>query len=158
MSRIAVQLLAEGFLHSATRLERELVGDDGVLHLPVAGLDADVQFFHCSAQSAPASLAREYVLADAPLPSTRDVAQRFLAQRFAAAAPLFLRSQATGRASVDCTPQAPQLTQDAAACVAMVMYSAAWDESDTIEIEGCGHKHTFEVGLDDTGHWAEPRS
>lgn len=155
MQRIAVQMLAEGFLHSADRLEQEVADDNGFLHVPVAGVDADLQFFHGRVHSEHAPIPLEYLLIDAPVVAARELVQRFIALRFPESTILFLRSQATGRAVVECPAQAP-LAQAAAAFVAVVLVSAAWDESEAITVEGGGAKHVFAIEVDGAQHWAQP--
>jgi hypothetical protein len=157
MSRITVNIVSEGFLHPAPRLDAEVIGAHGFVHVPVADLDSDVQFFRCRVACAGDSAASEWILADASLASDREVAGRFLSDRFPDSSTVFLRSQALGRAAVDC-PADSALTQPAAAAVAVVMFAAACDESESIVVEGGGARHAFAVGSDAAGHFASPVS
>lgn len=147
MSAVAVRLLSEGFLRPVTTLESELADESGIVHVPVPGLDADFQFFQCRVEDA--GTATDYILTDSGSPANADIVQRFLAARFPGCVVLFLRSQAIGRAVVDCEP-AVSLSFAAAAAVATVMVAAAWDESDSFSIEGAGQRHVVAVALDDS--------
>lgn len=160
MQRIAVRIVEEGFLHPAARLEREVVGDYGLLHVPVEGLDDAVQFFRCRvelpvAEAARASTCVEHILTDGATLAARPVVQRFVASRFQRSILLYLRSQAIGRVAVDCAVEGVD-AQTAAASVAVVMRCVAADESELIRVEVGGARHDFAVEVDEAGHWARP--
>jgi hypothetical protein len=146
MTAAAVRLLSEGFLHPATTLENERTDDHRLLHVPVHDLETHFQFFHCRVEDAGTVV--EYVVADSGSPASVDIVQRFLFARFPESVVLLLRSQATGRAVVECEPGS-SLAFQAAAAVATIMYAAAWDESESIRVEGGGARHDVAVSFDE---------
>jgi hypothetical protein len=145
MSAVTVRLLSEGFLRPVATLASELADESGIVHVPVRGLDTDFQFFQCRVDDAGPVV--DYILTDAGSPANAEIVERFLAARFPGSVVLFLRSQATGRAVVDCKSELPFA---AAAAVATVMYAAAWDESESIAIEGGGQRYVVGVSLEDS--------
>jgi hypothetical protein len=147
MSAVVVRLLSEGFLRPVATLESELADESGIVHVPVHGLDTDFQFFQCRVEDAGTTV--DYVVTDAGSPANADLVQQFLSARFPGCVVLFLRSQAIGRAVIDCRPNVP-LSFAAAAAVATVMVAAAWDESESISIEGGGARHVVAVSADDS--------
>jgi len=156
MNRFAARVLSDGFLHPAARLDDEIVDDRGVVHIPLRELDTDLQFFHCRVEAPQMPAPFDYVLSDLPPHASQAAVQRFLSARFPDATTLYLRSQDTGRATIECAPALAR-PETAAAAVAAVLCSAAADESPFLTIQIAGVPHVVTVSFDDGVYWVEPR-
>jgi len=121
--------------------------------MSVEGLSEPLQFFHCRVEKSDGNVAAEYIVVDGGPPGTRPTVELFLANRFPASTTVFLRSQQTGRAQIEC-PASTVVEGDAAAAVAAVMYSAAWDESETIVITANRNEYELVIELIDGTLWA----
>ena len=148
----AVKLLADGFLRPPSEGTRDFVDEDHLVWMSVEGLSEPLQFFHCRV-ARDGHAAAEYVVVDAGPSETRSTVELVLRSRFPGSTTIFLRSQRTGRAQIEC-PASVSVEEDCAAAVAVVMCSAAWDESETISVKANVNEYKVAIEFVDGIHRA----
>jgi hypothetical protein len=149
----AVKLLSDGFLRPPVEGVEEIADAQQFIWMSVEGLSEPLQYFHCRVTRGHDHSTVDYILVDDGPADSRSAIELFLANRFPGSTCVFLCSQRTGRARVEC-PTFLTVEEDAAAAVAVVMCSAAWDESEVIAVTANSNEYKISVELIDDTHWA----
>ena len=146
--RICADLVDYGFFGPPEKLQNETRTAQGFLFVPVAGVDRLLQFFRVCVGDGE----REFVVVDSRDGADRGVARTAAAQRFGSAGCVLLLHDGEGHATVQHELNTERL--EVAAAIAVIRYSAAWDESEVIVISDSDSQYAVSITVEDRRLWA----
>jgi hypothetical protein len=153
---IELEVQYEGYFHPKSELEAEFVDIDGFVRIPVEGLTETVHFYIMRAEDDDSPPSSE--LAVAPIQSV-DMQERIRAaveQRFSVDSCTFLIDDSGDEAAV--SQRSGQLSQRAAAAIAVMTCSPSLDESMFIRVGDALKRYAFKVEYGSDRYFALPNA
>lgn len=152
--RFAVDLIECGFFHP---LDGELQPTIGELcHLPLHGLAGSVQFFHVRVEHTQDRGIFDFIVVGSEGLPERKIIEGAVVTRYASAGCVFFLRYEDGYSRIHHCLHSEAF--EVAAAVAVVRYSAGWDESETIVVESPDSQYDVTVTVDDHRLWAFVKS